>query len=598
MSRFKRRNGDNAESERSNGVAMELPERESLLAADAPAPNEPAASSSRRSSPRAPNHNPPADVVAASKPVLSSPRATAQADMPTVSREGSRRDRPPRLELAAQPSSRSQLSRNNSNATPENDARPSPRVQIVTPGPSHRSVPPLPIETASGRLLSTSPGVDDGYTEPPNEPASGAGAVVKRQSQDVKGQEDRLERLRALHQTCCLSWVTGSFRYFRIGYDINPFYRKTSFAEANKGLDLRREGQGVQLSVIIGDIDTYKEHVAGLIRPIVRVHAVDLESGLYIRSADRDPAAPACTRPQLSFNSGSSASWTQELLLDAHYYDVVNERSLLLFEILDEKPSLSLDKNTREKQQYWKKVAWGYLLPVGSNGQLNVGVANRQVLGGGLGGQSARTPRIVTGRAKEDREPPKRPYHRNLRIQLYHYRRYDGLVGLIQRSMLAWPQLDPRYLSLDDASHPNGVPSAYLQWRLLQKNPVQGAFLTISIGPKAMKLRTPRLLGTSESEKSHTDDTDADNEDNDELLSPRSKAAAAAAKEGESLYERLIRRKKKRIKSKEESNKLRSASLRRVRRQEEPCVIPERFLRRLDVRYFLSVSQYLNNICI
>lgn len=364
-------------------------------------------------------------------------------------------------------------------------------MQIVTPSASsRRNVPPLRLD--SGLELPQING-------DPDDESGQNGAAVKPLQQDAQGQQDRMLRLRQLHESCCFSWVSATLQYCRMGYDTRSFLRLKSFEEANKGLDLRRDASAMNVSVIVQNIATYKTHITGLIRPVVRLHAVSMESGLYIKGiGSSTPTLPICTKAELSSNSGSSAAWNQELVLDAHFYDIVSEDALLLFEILDEKPSLSLDKTIRAKQKYLKKVAWGYLLPVGTHGQMNVGFGNRHAMGGGHGAAAPVSARAGTARSHQPGQPAapaNKPFHHPIRVQLYHYRRYDGLVGVMQRNILAWPQLDPRYLSLDDPAYPNSIPSVYLQWKLLQKLPITGAFMNMSVGPKLVKVRTPRGEG-------------------------------------------------------------------------------------------------------
>eukprot|EP00981_Chlorochromonas_danica_P009400 scaffold2646_cov184-Ochromonas_danica.AAC.3 len=468
------------------------------------------------------------------------------------------------------------------------------RVHIISPlaSPqiSRKNVPTLQIDTApsTNPILPTGQqqdGIPSHQADGDNTQEGGTGtgaADVKELRQDVEGQYNRLQRLRQLQDGCGLSCFTRWFHWFGLGYDINDYHRLRSFQETNKGLDLRRDTHGMTVSVIIENIETYCTYITGLIKPVVRIHAVALDSGLYVKSAERSPAPPVYTKPQLSIHSGSSAHWHQELTFDAHYHDIVSENTLLLFEILDKKPSLSLDPNMRAKKTYLRKIAWGYLLPVGSYGQLNVGFGSqsmsRVVASGGGGGNTARnssrqpgTGRSVTPAPPTPGPSANRPFHLPLRIQLHYYRQYDGLVGLMQRAIVGWPSLSPRYHTFEDPAYPNAVPSVYLQWRLLQKLPIQGAYLNISIGPKIVRARTPRSPALHALADVETEDS----------LSPRSKGVHDDT--WHLLYERLRRKKKRALKTLSEANVLRAAALRRLRRPDEGCAIPDKFLRRLDV---------------
>lgn len=92
--------------------------------------------------------------------------------------------------------------------------------------------------------------------------------------------------------------------------------------------------------------------------------------------------------------------WDEELVLDLQFHDATGEKCVLLFELLDDKPSLASsafksnrnqddsnslsryiaslrgDNQGKPKQKEIKRVAWGFLLPLGMNGEFNVGFSD------------------------------------------------------------------------------------------------------------------------------------------------------------------------------------------------------------------------------
>eukprot|EP01031_Cornospumella_fuschlensis_P028670 gene28670-34614_t len=458
----------------------------------------------------------------------------------------------------------------------------SPRVNIVEPSDL---VPPTsaPAPKAQVPLLPLAndqlrPNNVENVVQPPadqsgdNDPSGHSSASVKPIQQDFQAAADRMKSLREFHQSCCFFWLHYPMRAFKLGYDVEDFLRYRSFEVTNKGLDLRRDTHGLCANLRIHELFTLKEHVIGLIKPVVRVHTVYLDSGMYIKSPDKPPCKPVYTSPHLSMNSGSKCIWNEDLSIEASYADIVSENTLVLIEILDTKASVYIEKEQQDKRMYMKRVAWGFLLPIGTYGQLNIAHSTKS---------SAKTPRHEEGAATA-RGAKSAPYKfpmKDVRIQLYRYREYDGIVGGIQRGILAWPSLNPPLIPSppEEIAYPHHIPAVYLQYKLLRKKPIPGAYLSMSFGAKIYKRVGAGLGGLGGDGKG-----DGDDEDSSERSTSPSKPQVSA-EDQVSLYERLSRHKKKKNKTKGEEYANRGSALRRVRRGEDACIVPHKFLRRLDV---------------
>ncbi len=299
----------------------------------------------------------------------------------------------------------------------------------------------------------------------------------EKASQDVTKTNDlpryyrRIEYLKSVQKNCFVYPFYKCSRLLWMGYDNEEFKRELSFSKAYPSFDLPSYSQGWTLGVILHSIDTFRRNIIGLVRPIVKVHVVDMETGMYIKSLEQSPARPVFTSSSLATDSGSSAKWEEEVSFEADYADLVSEKSLLLFEIIDERPLLSTGRSKLRNKRihHYKKIAWGYLLPIGIDGRLNVGLANRREINGEINfpsssviqgdidvpnnehvilDENGKVPKLAlpTNEAKFiNAFESMKTKDVNLRVQLYQYREYDGLIGLIQRSILTWPNLNMDY---------------------------------------------------------------------------------------------------------------------------------------------------------
>lgn len=372
--------------------------------------------------------------------------------------------------------------------------------------------------------------------EKPQAPDSKEIAKLTAQ-QDYTGFTNRINNLRTAQKVFPLSMFHYLSIAFKAGYNIEPTKRKITFAAANNNMDLSRFTQGYQLGLVIRKIHSFKTHIFGLVKPFIRVHALDYETGFYIKSKDIPPAKPVFTSSRYAINSGSSAIWNEEVILSADFGDIVNENTILLFELLDERPSLSLSKNLNQNNlSVYKKIAWSYLLPIGNDGQLNVGIFKRSKP------EKPLSPRRNDEKHVQvtDNEPnsssfqeasneisthsnlpiqvdttfskpppldltisPKLPApatpsalsesykdtttDTNLKLQLYYYREFEDIIGWIQRRILMWPKFNPKYEGPEEPSYPSNIPPIFLQFKLLKQNRIKGAFLNISAGSRLFK---------------------------------------------------------------------------------------------------------------
>lgn len=297
-------------------------------------------------------------------------------------------------------------------------------------------------------------------------------------------------------------WLVQSNLLFGLGYNVTKFRRYGRFEDANPGLRLEADADGLALGMVVARLNSHGRHIVGIVKPLVKVHAVSLSTGYYIRSRNLPAVAPVTTRPCSLVDATASPTWNQELVLSGYFSDIVAEDTLLLFEVLDDKPSFRADYQTAPDtgMPIAKRVAWGYLLPIGTSGELNVGfsdewkyasrrTAARQGRGGSPGEDHASrdnlqletegsapplesrsgsgsaklaptrarshdaldtaadgiiaggTPVPVEARVapQRGRKPPQSD--KSVRVQLYAYRQYDGLFGLMQRKIKGWPTI-------------------------------------------------------------------------------------------------------------------------------------------------------------
>lgn len=289
-----------------------------------------------------------------------------------------------------------------------------------------------------------------------------------------------------------------------MGYNVNKFHRHGRFEDANPGLRLEAEADGLSVGINVLKLHTYGEHMIGIVKPLIKIHAVSIDTGYYIKSRNFPVVIPMTTKPCALTDATTPPTWNEEVILNAYFSDIVSDDTLLLFELLDDKPSLRTNYSASSVQRapIAKRVAWGYLLPIGMSGEMNVGFSedwkyssrraedrkhrrsgkestpsganstvgedgdkpvSRVSSGTGLdaaadasapstsrAGKSPRSgePDEEVAADTVDTPPKSRRYpwdkpnpDKLLRIQLHSYRQYDGVFGLIQRKIKGWPTI-------------------------------------------------------------------------------------------------------------------------------------------------------------
>jgi len=294
--------------------------------------------------------------------------------------------------------------------------------------------------------------------------------------------------------------------------------------------------------------------------------------GMYVKSV-RMPAVQPLSTNHITLDdlTAGNPKWHQSLLLAAKFQDVINDDTLLLFEVLDQRPSLQTNAAAPALRQA-KRVAWAYLQPV-SHGKLNVGVCpewENAATGGHAGGEPDTARRGQKGAAgagtpaveAKDSAPEMMSGTRNkkVKLQLYFTVEHDGVVGAMQRSMMGWPspsvEQSDRQGKCD--SYPDGIPSVYLQWRRHAHEPIPKGQLVLELGPQEAE-----FSGNSSGVTTAAVTGDGS------LMRVDAPVAAEAE---------LIRSDTKSL-----HNKAKSYAIKRLRSPREPCAIPDRMLHRIDV---------------
>lgn len=384
----------------------------------------------------------------------------------------------------------------------------------------------------------------------------------------------------------------------KLGYRMEPFYRDVQLTGKYVSSDGRTDP--FILAAVVERVQASAAFVTSLVRPMIRMHCVYLNTGHYIKGVGMPPAAPSTTgttaalvihilpRPFQTLTNISSLGpcplnkpsampyWNETLPIIAPFTDVAAPATLLLFELLDDRPSLRPRKSSNQRSAF-KRIAWGYLMPVGTRGQLNVGVmdswkanasnspprrAGQRI--GRLGGG-----RNVEGSAEENddsdaligqKERNERPvddsaHDLSVCVQLYSYATTDGILGSIQRGMMGWPTLLPTGRA-DEAVYPDNVPSVYVQWRRQNLLPIEGANLALSLGPRPVAAVAQPVLQTG----------------NVEQVSGLSALGTRASMGGKS--EDLTRK---------DFSRAKAATIKRTRGLREVCLVPDKLLHRLEV---------------
>ena len=269
---------------------------------------------------------------------------------------------------------------------------------------------------------------------------------------------------------------------------------------------------------------------------------------MYVKSPKVSPAPPATTLHS-TVTDKTHVTWDEDLILKAYLKDLVSEDVLILFEILDDRPSLKATSGSAGGRKM-KRLGWAFLLPTGQSGGVNVGLTEKRSK------RSPRSPRgggAAAGGGDEEDEIVRKK--KNVVLQVFENVEYDGLVGAAQRSVMGWSELRPAADKDEDAYSTDSIPSIYLQWRMRDYVPVPNSYMSVTTSPCDAVQKTP--IGTAVLIK-----------ESPELL----KSGAEEPKEKESSKsEQKLQQKAK------------SSAIRRLRGKNEPCVVPDRLLHRIVV---------------
>lgn len=289
------------------------------------------------------------------------------------------------------------------------------------------------------------------------------------------------------------------------------------------------------LSVTIGGLSQLGGRLSRSVCPYVRMHVLNLHSGDYIMSvpltaANRPSGDSNATQresheghPVPALNTAScqlrardaDVYWDETFLVDAQFSAVTSPNSLLLFEVLDNPPSIKKSHDTGgsgggKKGKFSTCLAWGYLIPRGTrSGRLNfaIPVAKPSRQGGHVPFQTpagkndiedserddgiAESTRLLQGEEEED--VPYLP----ARLQLYEYRNESWLIEGVQRRAMNWPPKPsygylktPTNLSAHNMttakSGQRSVPEVYLQWRRQKHIKAEGVLsIVLSYQPRS-----------------------------------------------------------------------------------------------------------------
>ena len=195
--------------------------------------------------------------------------------------------------------------------------------------PKRPGAPDKPARPARGADASTS-------LAKRSQPDGGAGAVVTNVS------EEAARAARLMGGPVNPTWFSflRATMCCKMGYRMEPFYRHM----APGALYMGQLTGGCMLGVVIENVFAGAAFVTGLVRPKVRVHCVYVDSGFYVQGPGLPPASPCLTGACPLTQPSAMPYWRETLPITAPFVDSVSPNTLLLFELLDDRPSLKPNK--------------------------------------------------------------------------------------------------------------------------------------------------------------------------------------------------------------------------------------------------------------
>ena len=248
--------------------------------------------------------------------------------------------------------------------------------------------------------------------------------------------------------------------------------------------------------------------------------------------------------------------WNEELHVKAYMKDLVVEDALLLFEILDDRPSLKANTASAGMRRM-KRLGWSFLLPAGENGRINVGMTEQPR-------SRQNSPRGRRGKATaagDDvvEDEPAVTKSKDVILQVFESVDSDGVVGSLQRGAMGWPAPQLRGERDEDAYSNDSIPSVYLQWRMAQYTPVPNGRMHVTTKPCDPQQKTPLVPSASRVAESSPEMLTAMGVDGD------------------------VKKDAKSSKSEKMQHKAKSSAIKRLRGRNEPCVVPDKLLHRMVV---------------
>mmetsp|Transcript_2505 Transcript_2505/g.3848 ORF Transcript_2505/g.3848 Transcript_2505/m.3848 type:complete len:1065 (+) Transcript_2505:68-3262(+) len=414
-------------------------------------------------------------------------------------------------------------------------------------------------------------------------------------SDDYTPKVPETNRIGIGHGDCCLPMNRGLSSVFAcvgLGYRLNdPSERKLDQKLWRKVIDSKAFDCVKEncFSITIGGLSDLQGILGSAVKPFVKIHIVDADTGLYagVSGSTGGRVNPVTTRQaQLSGSAFDVARWDEEIVFPTvRLGDVVSPRSLVLFEILDDPPKLSLRRAQAgavlDEVKKYTRLAWAFLLPVGQG--VNVGYP-RHISGDAKnekeGKSSDSRARVGTrarsralGRKNEEEEEKantgdeeeridkgdeKEPVDIDpklcdlrLRLQLYEHQT-ESFSTRVQRAAHGWPECPDSADQLKTESpsrYPDSIPEVYLQYRRKALRQMS-SIMEVQTG-----YRIP-VDGVGRKDLAEAHGGGVDDEDQ-----PRSSQA----------QEDLAK------------SRLKASILKRTRAPNEPCVLPNKLLHRVDV---------------
>ena len=202
------------------------------------------------------------------------------------------------------------------------------------------------------------------------------------------------------------------------------------------------------------------------VKPFIKVHIVNIDTGHYVRPDSTGKVSVSRTAPLLTRQAGLKGTssdvpqWDEDIIFpNLSFKDVVSPKNLLLFELLDDPPSLSFRKvqsiNSSKEMgsmiRTYSTLAWAFLLPVGQKVNVGYPKVKRQ-----------------SDSDSSNQNMKHSDYDMSLRLQLYQYK-VDTVVTKLQRIANRWPAAENAQQKRKKTEtlhrYPDNIPEVYFQYK-------------------------------------------------------------------------------------------------------------------------------------